>query len=46
MSASRDILKEISNLLSSQPKYFLWVPIVTLAIGAGAAFLQHFFTKT
>lgn len=46
MSTNKDILKEIGNLLKNQPKYFIWVPIVTIAIGAGVALVHHYFTFT
>ena len=39
-------MKEIGKLLNSQPRYFFWVPIVTIAIGAGVAFIQNYLTKT
>ena len=46
MNTSKEILVEISKLLNRQPKYFIWVPIVTLGIGVGIAFIQNYFTKT
>ena len=45
-SPDKEILHKIQHLLNSQPKYFFWVPIVTLFLGAGLALFPKLFTKT